>query len=105
MSLGKTVRDEALAALFFFFLPLLFGLPPAWAEPTWSVVPPVAYPDTSNDVHGQSVTTYGMTVLLDGATFDPAADYWLRFVGRRPLLACKDPVQPPSRAPLDLTRC
>src|ERR1700679_1029838 len=92
---------------FFVSWPLLLAPLPAWADgptPTWSVVPPVAYPETSNDAHGQAVTTYSMTVLENGGTF-PAGDYWLRFEGRTPLLACTAPrqPQPPSRGPLDLS--
>jgi hypothetical protein len=34
----------------FAFWPLLLGPLPGWADtPTWSVVPPVAYPDSSKD--------------------------------------------------------
>jgi hypothetical protein len=71
--------------------------------PTWTVVPPVAYPEPTKDAHDQSIDTYRMTVLANGGTFD-ADRYWLRFDGRTPLLACATP-QPPSKGPLDLTQC
>ena len=83
---------------------LVLGAQPSLAaDPTWSVVPTVAYPQTSSDAQGQPVTTYGMTVLLKDGTFDVPA-YWLRFDGRTPLLACASP-EPPSRKPLDWTKC
>jgi hypothetical protein len=94
--------------LVFVTLPLWLVSLPGWADPpapTWTVVPPVAYPDTSKDPHGQPVTTYRMTVLVKDTTFDATKDYWLRFDGRTPLLACKSPTQLPSRGLLDLTKC